>query len=175
MSIQTITPDLAEKLISEGATVVDIRSAGEFSGEHILGAKNVPMEQITINSFGGDDNKKVVFYCRSGMRTKMNTQQLESSVKGEAFIIDGGLSAWKKQGLSVNIGAKQPLEIFRQVQIIAGILIMLGVLLGYTFSVWFYALSFLVGAGLLFAGVTGFCGMAVVLMKMPWNKTNSAA
>ncbi len=56
------------------------------------------------------------------------------------------------------------------VQIAAGVLILLGVLLGYTVNGGFFLLSGAVGAGLTFAGVTGFCGMARLLATMPWNR-----
>ncbi|MFU2115194.1 DUF2892 domain-containing protein [[Pasteurella] aerogenes] len=60
----------------------------------------------------------------------------------------------------------------RQVQIVAGSLVLIGVLLGWTTNAAFYLLSCFVGTGLLFAGITGFCGMARLLDKMPWNKLN---
>lgn len=64
----------------------------------------------------------------------------------------------------------QPLPLMRQVQIVAGALILLGVALGYAFSSGFFLLSAFVGAGLTFAGITGFCGMARLLALMPWNR-----
>lgn len=76
----------------------------------------------------------------------------------------------QKAGLPVVVDASHPLELQRQVQIAAGSLIVLGAVLGTTVSPWFHALSGLVGAGLLFAGVSGFCGLARVLMRMPWNR-----
>ena len=63
----------------------------------------------------------------------------------------------------------------RQVQIAAGSLVLLGVLLGAFVAPAFYALSGFVGAGLLFAGASGFCGMARLLAAMPWNRRASAA
>ena len=54
-------------------------------------------------------------------------------------------------------------------QTIAGSLILLGVLAGWLVSPWFYLIDVMVGAGLLTAGLTGFCGMARLLAKMPWN------
>ncbi|WP_370515216.1 DUF2892 domain-containing protein [Erythrobacter sp. THAF29] len=62
----------------------------------------------------------------------------------------------------------------RQVQIAAGILILVGVVLGTLTSPLWYGLSGFVGAGLLFAGVTGWCGMANLLSLMPWNRRASA-
>ncbi len=86
----------------------------------------------------------------------------------------GGLDAWKKTGLSVDVDTKQPMEIMRQVQISAGSLVVIGVLLGASLHPAFYALSAFVGAGLVVAGVTGFCGMARFLALMPWNRAAKA-
>lgn len=80
------------------------------------------------------------------------------------------MDAWKRAGLPVATSARQPLELQRQVQIAAGSLTLLGIMLGISVSPWFYALPAFVGAGLIFAGVSGFCGLARLLMKAPWNR-----
>jgi len=90
-------------------------------------------------------------------------------------ILDGGLDAWKKAGLPVALDRSQPIDIIRQVQIAAGSLVLMGMLLGTLFSPGFYALSAFVGAGLVFAGVSGFCGMAHLLALMPWNRRTARA
>jgi hypothetical protein len=48
--------------------------------------------------------------------------------------------------------------------------VLLGVALGTWVHLAFYGLSAFVGAGLVFAGITDWCGMAMVLAKMPWNQ-----
>jgi hypothetical protein len=85
-----------------------------------------------------------------------------------------GLDAWKKAGLPVTLDRSQPIDIIRQVQIVAGSLVLLGVVLGALVAPGFYALSGFVGAGLIFAGSTGFCGMPHVLALMPWNRRTPA-
>jgi hypothetical protein len=80
------------------------------------------------------------------------------------------LDAWKRAGLPVAEDRRQPLELMRQVQIAAGSLALLGAVLGAAVNPWFHALSGVVGAGLVFAGVTGTCGMATLLRQMPWNR-----
>ena len=113
---------------------------------------------------------------RSGARTKGNAPKLAAAAgKCETYILDGGIDAWKKAGLPVALDRKQPIEIMRQVQIAAGSLVLIGVLLGVFVAPGFYILSGFVGAGLLFAGVTGFCGMANILALMPWNKRADAS
>lgn len=88
----------------------------------------------------------------------------------ESYILEGGIDAWKKAGLPVAFDRKAPIPTMRQVQIVAGSLVVLGTVLGATVAPAFYALSAFVGAGLVFAGVTGFCGMERVLALMPWNR-----
>ncbi len=88
----------------------------------------------------------------------------------QVFIIQGGLDAWKKAGLPVLINRRQPLELQRQMQIAAGLFALIGSLLGLFISVWFFAIPAFVGAGLITAGVTGFCGMTRILMRLPRNR-----
>ena len=90
--------------------------------------------------------------------------------KCETFFLEGGLEGWKKAGLPVALDRSQPIDLMRQVQIAAGSMVLTGVVLGALVNPGFYALSGFVGAGLLFAGVSGFCGMARILGAMPWNK-----
>ena len=107
------------------------------------------------------------------MRTQSCAGQLaQATGSEEVLLLDGGLNAWKKAQGEVVKNTAEPLPLMRQVQIVAGSLIVLGVVLGYAVHEGFFLLAGFVGAGLVFAGVTGFCGMAVLLMKMPWNKNS---
>jgi Rhodanese-related sulfurtransferase len=170
MSLSNINPNEASRLIQDGAVVIDIRGADEYAREHIPGAKNISLDAISPDTLAFAHNQKVIFHCRSGMRTSANAQRLAEAVKAEAFILAGGIDAWKKEQHPVVKDAAQPLELQRQVQIGAGFLALTGCVLGLTISPKFHYLSGFVGAGLLFAGITGFCGMAKILMHMPWNK-----
>ena len=170
MSGKVLTPQAAQELIAQGAVLVDIRGADEYAREHIADARHMPMERLTTEGLKNEANA-VIFHCRSGNRTVMNAQALDDCATCEVFILEGGLAGWKRAGLPVIKDSKQPLELQRQVQIGAGSMILLGVILGTFVAPQWYALSGFVGAGLIMAGVTGFCGLARVLMKMPWNKT----
>ncbi|MGB0670409.1 MAG: rhodanese family protein [Rhodospirillales bacterium] len=116
------------------------------------------------------EGKKVIFHCRSGMRTQARSQDLSAEAGDFGFALEGGLDAWKKAGGRVLEDSSQPIEIMRQVQITAGSLILLGVFLAHFVSPWFLLLAGGVGAGLTLAGVTGSCMLAGLLAKMPWNK-----
>jgi rhodanese-related sulfurtransferase len=166
--MKTIDPVRAKRLIDEGAILVDIREPDEFARERLPGAQNRPLASLTSLQSGGA--KAVVFHCRSGMRTQANADRLAAAADCEAYLLEGGLDAWKKAGLPVTVDARQPLEIMRQVQITAGALVLLGVTLGLWVNPAFFGLSAFVGAGLAFAGISGWCGMARLLALMPWNR-----
>lgn len=170
MSLPNINPGEASRLIQEGAVVIDIRGADEYAREHIQVAKNIPLDELSPDKLAFVNHQKVIFHCRSGMRTSANAQRLAEVVKTEAFILAGGLDAWKKAQQPVVKDSSQPLEMQRQVQIGAGFLALTGCVLGLTISPKFHYLSGFIGAGLLLAGITGFCGMAKILAYMPWNK-----
>lgn len=175
MPIQTILPREAHKLLEKGALLIDVRASDEHAREHVQHAKarNVPMERLAGGTLAADGAPALIFHCRSGNRTRMNAARLEACSDGsckDIYVLEGGLDAWIKAGLPVARDASQPLELQRQVQIGAGSMVVLGVVLGMTVSPWFLALSGFVGAGLVFAGVSGFCGLARLLVHMPWNR-----
>ena len=172
MSIRAITPNQARDLLAQGAVLIDIRETDEHARERIPEARLVPLRAIGNSAFSGLGTEQVIFHCRSGARTNANARTLASAVSCETYMIEGGLEAWKRAGLPVVSDRKQPIEIMRQVQIAAGSLVLLGVLLGATISPVLYALAGLVGAGLTVAGVTGTCLMARLLRVMPWNRVS---
>ena len=121
------------------------------------------------------DERPVVFHCRSGMRTAASAALLADAARGSpAYLLDGGIDAWRGAGHPTITDRTQPMEIMRQVQITAGALVLSGVLLGLFVAPGFFGLSAFVGAGLMFAGTTGWCGMAKLLRIMPWNRHATA-
>lgn len=166
--------EVRARLAAGKAVLVDIREPDEFARAHVAGAVSQPLSQWEQAHLTIDPAADVVFTCRSGMRTHGACDRLAARVQGEAFVLDGGLNAWIKAGLPVAEDRKAPLEIMRQVQIAAGSLVLLGVLLGTFVAAPWYGLAAFVGAGLTFAGATGFCGMARLLMLMPWNQARPA-
>lgn len=170
-TLTAVTPERAAELVRAGAKLVDIRGADEHARENIPGAHHHPLSRIGIQPAVGKDDKVVIFHCRSGARTKANAPALASAAPDcEAYLLEGGLEAWKKAGLPVAVDRRQPIEINRQVQIAAGSVVLLGVVLGTFVAPAFFAVSAFVGAGLVFAGISGFCGMAKLLALMPWNR-----
>ncbi|MBI1339264.1 DUF2892 domain-containing protein [bacterium] len=161
---------LASRMRSGSVVVIDIRDASEFAREHIEGALSVPLSTLEAGGLTIESHETAVFHCKSGMRTQANCGKLAAHIDGDAFVLEGGLDAWKAAGLSTTLDRTQPIEIGRQVQITAGLLVVLGAGLGAVVSPLFHGLSAFIGAGLVFAGVSGWCGMATLLRAMPWNR-----
>jgi len=170
MTLTKITPAEARARIAEGAALIDIRAADEHARNRIPGAHNAPLG----SEFDLGDAPAVIYHCRSGMRTDANAAQLAAASPCEVYLLEGGIEAWRAAGLPVITDAKAPLEIMRQVQITAGLLVLLGVIGALTVTPWLIGLSAFVGAGLTFAGVSGWCGMAKLLAIMPWNRRAAA-
>lgn len=166
MTLPVISPAEARKMVAGGARLIDIRSPDEFARARIPGSENRPID--AMGRVG--DAPAVVYHCRSGMRTAANASRLAAVSDCPAYLLEGGLDAWRAAGMPVTEDRKAPLEIMRQVQITAGTLVVIGVILGLTVQPAFFGLSAFVGAGLVFAGSTGWCGMAKLLAAMPWNR-----
>lgn len=162
--------ELKRKLDSGEALLIDVRENDEHAREHILGARLAPLSAIDAHDFDRDHDKTAVFHCKSGMRTQANAAKLLARGFANAYYLEGGIEAWKQANLPIHSNNKAPIEIMRQVQIAAGVLVLTGAILGWFVHPAFYALSAFIGAGLTFAGVTGWCGMAMLLKAMPWNR-----
>lgn len=165
-----LTPEQVAEKLNQGAILIDIRSKDEFARKHITGAKSIPIQEMDSQALPVDS--VVIFSCLSGMRTRQNAQALQDHATqcSAVYLLEGGLNAWQKAGLDITAKAGTTLDIMRQVQLTAGFLVVLGVILGVSVSPWFYGVSAFVGMGLMFAGLTGFCGMARLLTIMPWNR-----
>ncbi|MCW4455751.1 rhodanese family protein [Flavobacterium sp. MXW15] len=168
--MKTIEPSQARALLEQGALLVDVRDHDEHAREHIEGACCRPLATIAGQPLPAAPGQAVVFHCASGMRTTGNAALLAGCAGGPAYTMAGGIDGWKRAGLPVVRDARAPLPLMRQVQLGAGTLALAGTVLGATVSPWFHLVSGFVGAGLMLAGATGFCGMARVLALMPWNR-----
>ncbi len=172
MAITTISPAEAHRLIDAGASLIDIRQPDEHARERIAGAHNVPLDQLSKHSAQGD---VLIFHCRSGMRTAQAAGTLAKVAAGrDCYIVEGGISGWSNAGLPVEILRGAPIEMQRQVMIAAGSLVLLGALMAMLVAPGWIWLPLFVAAGLIFAGISGFCGMAHVLAMMPWNSRSAA-
>ena len=162
--------DVADRIAHRRAVLVDIREPDEFRRRHVPGALSRPLSAFETAHLAIAPSSEVVFTCKSGMRTAAACERLAGAVNGPALVLEGGVDAWAAAGLPVAEDKKQPIEIMRQVQITAGGLVLTGVTLGAFVHPAWLAASAVIGAGLVFAGASGWCGMARLLGLMPWNR-----
>jgi len=154
-----------------GLLLLDVRSPIEFESERIEGALNVPLDALDTRVDEIPESADVVVVCRTGVRATIAAESLARAGR-RARVLDGGVQAWRRARLPLREGRKR-LPVDRQVQLIAGLMVLGGVGLGLGVSPWFLALAAFFGAGLTFAGATGTCGLALMLMRLPWNATHA--
>ncbi len=172
MNIPQISPLETKSRVEEGSAVlIDIREPAEHAREHIAAARLVPLSSLEAHDFTAEGVKAVIFHCQSGNRTCANFERLSSLGLREIHVLDGGLLGWKAAGLTTRLDRKAPIELQRQVMIAAGAIILTGLVLAKFVSPWFVALTAFVGCGLVFAGFSGWCGLAKLLQLMPWNRS----
>lgn len=148
--------------------LLDVRTLLEFESERIDGALNLPLDELDARVDELPEQADVVVVCRTGVRATIAADALGRTGR-RARVLEGGVQAWRRARLPLRVGRKR-LPVDRQVQLIAGLSVLVGVTLGTLVSPWWLALSAFFGAGLTFAGATGTCGLALVLLKMPWNR-----
>lgn len=149
---------------------INVCTPAEYQEKHIQGVRSVPLDEIEQHLGEFRDKKTIYVHCRSGRRGVAAIEKLAAlGVKAELVNVEGGLLAWEEAGYgTANVSSRLPL--MRQTFIAAGALIILAHLLAVTVSPAWIVLSVAVGAGLFFAGLTGWCGMTLLLAKMPWNR-----
>ncbi|MCX6366242.1 MAG: rhodanese-like domain-containing protein, partial [Armatimonadetes bacterium] len=149
--------------------LIDVRSPQEYAEGHVPGAMNLPMDQAEARIDDLQRHDPVVLICQSGRRAGMTCELLKAHHDG-LIVLEGGTKAWIDASLPVVKTASTRLPLMRQVQIGAGGMILTGTLLSLFAHPGWIGLAIFAGAGLFVAGTTGFCGMAILLEKMPWNR-----
>lgn len=175
MSNQTTTvPAEASAAVGSGRGIlVDVRTPAEFGEVHAQGAQLVPLDVLdrpAVEAARGANTGPVYLLCASGIRATKAAEKLRHAGLDEVVVVEGGTNAWVAAGLPV-IRGRKTISIERQVRIGAGSFVLIGAVLGWRVHPAFYILSAFVGAGLVFAGVTDICGLAIVLAKAPWNRS----
>jgi len=167
----TITPRELHHLLSANPNLplIDVRTGSEFSEVHVPQARNFPLGQFQGADLNLPAQDPVYILCHAGGRATKAAQQLSVEGFHQPVVVEGGTQAWIDAGLPVNRGKAGAISLERQVRIAAGSLVLVGVLLGFFVNRWFFGLSGFVGAGLIFAGITDFCGMGLLLARAPWN------
>lgn len=174
MSVNTISPRALGELLAGGANIdlIDVRTPVEFREAHLSPAINVPFDRldpaIVIHDRRAPAHEPIYLICRSGGRGRQACEKFLAAGLTNVFNVEGGTSACIDAGLPAVRGRKA-ISLERQVRIAAGLLVLIGVVLGCFVHPAWIGLSAFVGAGLVFAGVTDTCGMGLLLARMPWN------
>lgn len=173
MALQTVTvKTLKSWLDNHEAVLVDVREPAEHAAENITGATLLPLSQVSKASLPTLAGKKLVIHCRKGARGGAACEKLLAEDPAlEIYNLEGGIEAWNAAGLTVASSGKAFLPLDRQVQLTIGLLLLAGSLLGNLFSPTWFLLTGAIGAGLTVAGMTGFCGLARLMARMPWNQS----
>lgn len=175
MPVQNITPQRLEELRRSGKQIdlIDVRTPVEFREVHAETARNIPLDRLDPASVmagrNGSRDEPLYVICRTGSRAKQACEKFVASGYTNVFNVEGGTQAWDAAGLPV-VRGKKTISLERQVRIAAGSLVLVGAVLGWVLHPAWVAISAFVGAGLVFAGVTDRCGMALLLARMPWNQ-----
>jgi len=175
MTISTVAPTEFPALIESGKAlrILDVRTRAEFARVHAVGARSMPLDELDVSAVAAwrdEPGDAIYVICQSGGRAAKACERLAEAGLTDVYSIEGGTAAWEKTGLPVERGGGGVISLERQVRIGAGLLVLLGLTLAWLVHPAFIAIAAFVGAGLIFAGVTDYCGMAIVLGKMPWNR-----
>ncbi len=161
---------LKQLMEDDGVLLIDVREKKEFAAEHIPGAKLMPLSHFNPGRISNQAHRKIILQCQSGNRSAKAADKMFAAGFREVIHLKGGLPTWKAVGYSTEENKEAPISMFRQVELVAGSLVFLGTILGTFVSPWFLVLSGFVGAGLVFAGITDTCAMALLLTKLPYNQ-----
>ena len=158
--------ELKKELDRGAVRLIDVRTPVEFGEVHSEGSQLMPRDRLSRYEVRGEE---CAIVCRAGKRATQAVEKLRAAGCERLRVLEGGVMAWEQAGLPVNRG-KAVLSLERQVRVAAGLLVLTGVILGTWVHAGFYGLAAFVGAGLTFAGLTDWCGMAMLLAKAPWNQ-----
>ncbi|QDT51595.1 Inner membrane protein YgaP [Symmachiella dynata] len=175
-TLKTISvQELAEIGDQKKVELIDVRTPAEFRETHATIARNVPLDALNPEKLLADRNgsgdQPLYVICNSGNRSSKACEKLIHAGCENVVNVEGGTQAWEQANLPV-VRGKKTVSLERQVRIAAGSLVLLGSVLALTVHPYFAGLAAFVGAGLVFAGVTDTCGMAMLLAKMPWNRVS---
>lgn len=161
---------LKQWLTNDEAILIDVREPAEHKTANIPGAILKPLGSICCSDIP-KSRKKTVLHCQKGMRGTNACQKLFAENNDiEVYNLEGGIEAWKQAGFEVASLGRKTLPLDRQVQLTIGVGILLFSLLAFFVNPVFAFAPAFFGVGLINAGLTGWCGLAKLMAKMPWNR-----
>ena len=175
---RTITPAALSSILESGSAhlLLAVRTSAEYAGAHVPGAALIPLNALKVEACLAQHQPRTPIYvlCQAGARARKAIEQFQRAGCDDCVLVEGGTQAWIDAGLPVHRGGTHVLPLLRQVQIVVGSLAAVGATFALTVNPWFAMVPLFLGCGLLFAGITGTCGMALLLARMPWNREQNA-
>ena len=156
--------------------ILDVRTAAEVKAAGLADCLHIPLHELTAERLQseiaakGKNGAQIFLLCQAGRRAEMAAEQLQGKLNAELIIIEGGMNAVTQSNIPLATQGKKVIPLERQVRVVAGLLIIIGAVLGTWVNPGFYGLCAFVGAGLIFAGITDICPMGMLMAKAPWNK-----
>lgn len=178
MQIPSIRPqELYDRIRSgEALELIDVRTPAEFSDTHVGIARCVPLhalDPVKTMEDRGTPGSPLYVICQSGTRGQEACRKFIAAGYENVVNVEGGTQAWTAAGLPVNRGRKAvPLD--GQVRIAIGSIVLASALLSLLHP-YFLAITVFMGAGLIYSGISGFCGLALLLARAPWNQVDLPA
>jgi rhodanese-related sulfurtransferase len=178
LSLPRVSPaQLNERMrTGQSITLLDVRSPAEYRAGHVKGALSVPLDELDSTDLvnrtgvaGIGQETPLYLTCQAGLRAQQAAERLNEGGHHNLVLLEGGTEAWARAGLPMR-GSANALTLEQQVQITIGALLILKVAFGFAVHELFFVLGALIGAGLITAGITRWCGMARLLARMPWNR-----
>ena len=170
ININTFKEVIDSEASNDTVAFINVCTPAEFKERHIEGVRNIPLDTLDQHVDELNAKSTVYIHCRSGNRGRQAIEKLDKlGVTAELVNVEGGLMAWQEAGLATK-SLTNRMPIMRQVLLAAGSLILIGFIGAHTVYEGLRFIIPVVGAGLVFSGLTGWCGMAMFLSKMPWNK-----
>jgi rhodanese-related sulfurtransferase len=105
-----LTTTQATLLINrESAQVIDLRSPGEYAEGHVPDSRNIPLDQFDarIDDFEKYRDSPLIFVCKRGSEASRVSIRLAKKGFAKSRYIEGGIEAWRDDGLLLKKGTKR--------------------------------------------------------------------
>ncbi|MBM9537687.1 rhodanese-like domain-containing protein [Desulfobulbus alkaliphilus] len=181
MAVQEISVLAAAQTDAQQTIFIDVRTSAEFAGKRPARTLALaPLTDLSPEDFalrhGILPDTPLILLCSSGNRAQKAAEKFVEAGFSDVKVLQGGVNAWEREGLPLHgtnptPDTRGPISLERQVRIAAGSLVVLFGALGFFAAPVFIWGALFVGAGLVYAGISNTCGMAMLLTQAPWNKS----
>jgi rhodanese-related sulfurtransferase len=174
--MKNISANELSSLIASGKNIelIDVRTPIEYRSMHVTIARNEPLDRLDPKAIHAARNRSssepVYVVCRSGGRSRQACEKFIAAGITNVVNVEGGTLACAAANVPL-VRGKSAIPLNCQVQIISGLAVLAGaVIAAATGNLYWLSLPIIMGAGLVFSGITNTCAMGTMLAYMPWNQ-----